>query len=364
MLLLIAALAASVPGVVIDHWPQVGGQYVGSPGIAILPGGTYVAKMDLFGPQSTENTRAVTRLFQSTDKGKTWLHLTDVQGMYWASLFYHRGALYLLGPEKQYGNLIIMRSVDRGRTWKQAILAEGRYHTAPVPFVVHKGRLWRALEDADGPGGWGSRFRALMMSAPVKADLLRRESWTFTNSVPGDPAWLDGKFGGWLEGNAVLTPQGRVVDILRVDHKTREYGAVVDISSDGKQASFDSRIGFFPFPGGAKKFTIRYDKQSKRYWSLSNVVPAQFAGRPPAATRNTLALIHSSDLRTWTPGPVILQHPDPDKHGFQYVDWLIEGNDIVFVCRTAFDDESGGAHNYHDANFLTFHRIPNFRNLR
>ena len=61
---------------------------------------------------------------------------------------------------------------------------------------------------------------------------------------------------------------------------------------------------------------------------------------------------------------MILEHPDPEKHGFQYLDWLIEGNDIVFVCRTAFDDESGGAHNYHDANFLTFHRIPNFRNLR
>ena len=25
------------------------------------------------------------------------------------------------------------------------------------------------------------------------------------------------------------------------------------------------------------------------------------------------------------------------------------------------DDAAGGAHNYHDANFLTFHRFTNFR---
>jgi hypothetical protein len=364
MLLLLAALAASAPGVVIDHWPQAGGQYIGSPGIARLPDGSYVAKMDLFGPKSTENTRAVTRVFRSGDKGQTWQHLTDVQGMYWASIFWHRGALYLIGPEKQYGNLVIMRSDDGGRAWKEAILAEGRYHTAPMPVVPHKGRLWRGLEDADGPGGWGSRFRALMMSAPEKSDLLKRESWTFSNAVPRDPAWLEGQFGGWLEGNAVITPQGRVVDILRVDHKTREYAAVIDISADGKKATFDEKTGFIPFPGGAKKFTIRYDRKTKKYWSLSNIVTGPAGSRSPASTRNTLALISSPDLRNWTVGPVILRHPDPERHGFQYVDWLIEGNDIVFVCRTAFDDDDGGAHNYHDANFLTFHRITGFRKIR
>jgi hypothetical protein len=31
------------------------------------------------------------------------------------------------------------------------------------------------------------------------------------------------------------------------------------------------------------------------------------------------------------------------------------------LSRTAFDDGLGGAHNAHDANFLTFHRIENIR---
>ncbi|MNF07207.1 hypothetical protein D3C80_2073400 [compost metagenome] len=56
-----------------------------------------------------------------------------------------------------------------------------------------------------------------------------------------------------------------------------------------------------------------------------------------------------------------LSHEDPLRHAFQYIDWLFDGNDIVFVSRTAFDDAEGGAKAAHDANYLTFHRIEKFR---
>ncbi len=45
------------------------------------------------------------------------------------------------------------------------------------------------------------------------------------------------------------------------------------------------------------------------------------------------------------------------------MDWLIEGRDLVFVCRTGGDDAYGGARNEHDANYLTFHRIRDFREV-
>jgi hypothetical protein len=79
--------------------------------------------------------------------------------------------------------------------------------------------------------------------------------------------------------------------------------------------------------------------------------------------RNTLALVNSADLRKWEIRCVLLHHPDADKHAFQYVDWQFDGNDIVAVSRTAWDDDAGGAHNFHDANFMTFHRVRNFRKL-
>jgi hypothetical protein len=63
----------------------------------------------------------------------------------------------------------------------------------------------------------------------------------------------------------------------------------------------------------------------------------------------------------WTVRCVLLQHVDRTVHGFQYVDWLFDGDDIIAACRTAYDDDGTGAHSFHDANFLTFHRIANFR---
>ena len=36
---------------------------------------------------------------------------------------------------------------------------------------------------------------------------------------------------------------------------------------------------------------------------------------------------------------------------------------LIAVSRTAFDDNVGGSHNQHDANYFTFHRIKNFRKL-
>jgi hypothetical protein len=72
-------------------------------------------------------------------------------------------------------------------------------------------------------------------------------------------------------------------------------------------------------------------------------------------------LMSSPDLKSWTIQRTILEHPDPLQHAFQYVDWQFEGKDLIVASRTAFDDETGGAHRAHDANYLTFHRVNNFR---
>jgi len=56
---------SQVPGVVVDHCPAASGVYVGSPSLAILADGSYVASHDLFGPKSNERVRAVTRVFRS-----------------------------------------------------------------------------------------------------------------------------------------------------------------------------------------------------------------------------------------------------------------------------------------------------------
>ncbi len=356
-----------VPGTVIDHSPASSRSYVGSPSLAIWTNGDYVASHAFFGPGSGNNRSAV---FRSRDRGATWQKLAALEGQWWSTLFVHRGALYILGTTKEYGNAVIRRSLDGGRNWTTPVSSttgllrdDGQYHCAPMPVVSHQGRLWRGLERRDPPRGWGVNFCAGMISVPQEADLLRATNWTFSNFLPGSTNWLEGTFGGWLEGNAVVARDGRVLDILRVDTVGYpEKAAVVGVSADGRTVSFDPQNGFISFPGGAKKFTIRHDPKSDCYWSLATIVPERHQGKTkPGGVRNTLALTCSRDLTNWTLRTILLYHPDPVAHGFQYVDWLFEGEDIIAACRTAFDDGLGGAHNNHDANFLTFHRITNFR---
>jgi hypothetical protein len=366
--LVLSAAEPGPPGVVVAHSPASSRQYIGSPGLAVLPSGEYLAAHDWFGPGSTADR---TRVFASADRGQTWSPRAEITGQWWSSLFVHRGAVYLLGTSRENGFCVIRRSADGGHTWTEPrdaasglLWRDGRYHCAPVPVVVHEGRLWRAMEDAMGPGGWGEHFHSFMMSVSADADLLNAANWTFSNRILGNPRWLDGQFRGWLEGNAVVTPQGRIVTVLRVDSPLDdERAAIVEISADGRRASFDPATGFISFPGGAKKFSIRADPRGGGYWALTNDVPPARRRGLPSKTRNTLALTHSRDLYDWQVRAVLLEHPDPERHGFQYVDWLYDGDDLIALVRTAFDDGQGGAHNQHDANYLTFHRFAKFREL-
>ncbi len=365
--------SARVPASVIAHSPAASGRYIGSPSIARLPDGSLVASHDFFGPRSNEYAMATSRVYRSTTSGRSWRPASEILGAFWSSLFVHQGLLYLMGPDRHHGRVLIRRSRDGGKSWTEprddrtGVLRPGlEHHGAPVPVVEHDGRLWRAIEWRNPPQAWGIHYRAGVMSAPVGADLLDARAWTTSDFLPSDRAWNDGDMGAWLEGNVVKAPDGSLVNLMRVDTQgLPEKAAWLRIAPDGRSLSFDPASGFVEFPGGAKKFTVRPDPQGGGYWSLATVVPRGWntAGKP-ARIRNTLGLVASRDLRHWEVRCHLLHHVDHHNHGFQYVDWLFDGPDLVAACRTASDDPHGGAHNAHDANFLTFHRVRDFRSLR
>lgn len=353
-----APAARQVPGVVIAHSPAESRLYLGSPALARLPDGELLVSHDLFGPASTCR---VTRVYGSTDGGSRWEFRAELDGQWWSSLFVHRGTLYLLGTSEEYGHVVIRRSRDAGRTWTTptdgllGLLAAGRFHCAPVPVLEHRGRLWRAMEDAMGPDSWPVHFRARVLSVPVDADLLIAEHWTLSEPLaPSGPGVR-----GWLEGNMVAVPGGDPVLLLRVDSADPcERAAVVRVDPSGCRLHFDPATDLVPFPGGSKKFVIRPDPHGSGYLALANPLDGPPGSDHPALIRNTLALVHSPDLRTWTQRATLLHHPDRARHAFQYPDWLVDGEDLLAVLRTAFEDGLGGAHNQHDSNYITFHRFP------
>src|SRR5205809_911206 len=188
-----SAAAADVPGVVIAHRAPSTREFIGSPSLAILPDGSYAASHDLFGPRSSGDRTVV---FASGDTGQSWSQLAEIQGQWWSTLFFHQHALYLIGTSKENGFVVIRRSSDRGRTWTTPrdrdsglLLSDAGYHCAPVPVVLHRGRIWRAMEDTMGPAGWPHHFHAFMMSASAESDLLGATNWTCSNRLGQDPEW-------------------------------------------------------------------------------------------------------------------------------------------------------------------------------
>ena len=139
----------TVPGTVVDYVRSGNKTYIGSPSIAVLPDGSYLASHDLFGGGSGADACGITRVFRSLDRGVTWDRLGDIKGLFWGTLFVHRGVTYAIGTYSRYGNAVIRKSVDRGETWTEPtgartglLLAGARYHCAPVPVLVHNGRIW------------------------------------------------------------------------------------------------------------------------------------------------------------------------------------------------------------------------------
>lgn len=297
-----------VPGVIVAHSDPTTSVYLGSPSIVILPNGNYIATHDYFGP-GVKGGANKTAVYQSTDEGETWQSVNELEGSYWSNLFVIKDALYLMGTSQEYGDLVIRKSEDGGKSWSTAkdkehglLRDDFQYHTAPVPIAVKDGHIYRAIEVRSPAYGWGINFEALVVSAPEDSDLLKAENWTVSNRIHYDQNWQGN---AWLEGNIIEGPNGNLINLMRVDNK--EYGgkaALLSYDEENNVLSFDPERGFINFPGGSKKFVIRYDPKSKLYWTLSNFM--KDFGYNPGSTRNCLALSSSPDLLNWTVNEEIL----------------------------------------------------------
>lgn len=366
----------------VKYQPERSKTFLGSPSILRLPDGVLLASHDYFGlrggaPRNHESEESLTSIYRSEDDGVSWVNVNHIMNCYWSNLFLHEGSIFILGTSQQYGSIVIRRSDDGGFTWthpvddKTGLLFKGgvfhdapNYHCAPMPVLEHNGRLYRAFEDCTEPVN-KRIFLSLVISVPIDADLLDASNWTMSNKLPLDldtmPShWGDAGNTEWIEGNVVVAPDGDLCNILRLSRPLVDRAAIVKIEDGGKTVTFDPATGFIDFPGGGTKFTIRHDPQTNLYLSLVN----NYTDFPHQ--RNFLSLSVSEDLINWRVIKTLMKDesgltPEDSARltGFQYVDWQFDGDDIIYLVRTAYR----GAVRGHDSNRIIYRKLKGFREL-
>lgn len=355
--------------------------YLGSPSILRLKNGNILTTLDYFGPKGYRDTQKRsnrTSVYLSIDNGKTWKHISDIDGMYWGSLFEHNNAVYLIGNSAAMASISILKSTTGGFNWTKAedaqsglLFKEGdngnapRYHGAPTPVIKHNGRIYRAFENAEDLTLKGMRgYRSFVISINEKDDLLDASKWTKSNELAFSGTWdRPGSYEttGWLEGNIVVGTNGDLWNILRVNSTPFfDRGAMIKIEDNGKKVSFDAKKDFIKMPGGQSKFVIRKDEKTGVYWAMvnNNTDPTE------SSQRNILSLYASKNLRDWYPAKTLItdnQKLTPKESirltGFQYPDWIFDGLNMIYLSRTAYGE---GVPRYHDSNRITFGRVVDF----
>jgi hypothetical protein len=338
------------------------GKSLCSPSIVKLPSGALLASMDVFSGKAPQN---LTLIFRSDDNGAHWRYVCELFPCFWGKLFWHRGALYMLATSTEYGDLLIGRSTDEGRTWGAPVTImtgagswSGRGpHKAPMPVIEWENRLYTAIDY----GSWSTGGHSSgLISIDADADPLVAENWSCTGFLPYDPTWPgampEGKSFGALEGNAVVGPDGEIYNVLRYQ-MAGEYGKALVLKGNKSRPEEPLQFhSFANFNGGSNsKFDLLYDEGSQAYWAIvSEIVDDATPGQ-----RNVLSLALSHDMQNFQIVKRLhdYRHENPADVGFQYVSFLIDGDDIIYLCRTAINK----AINMHDSNYSTFHRIEQFR---
>ncbi|MCC5842128.1 MAG: autotransporter-associated beta strand repeat-containing protein [Opitutales bacterium] len=347
--------------------------YTTSPSIVALPNGDYLIAFNLFGgslspPASDSGT---TLLFRSTDRGATWAELpsSPMMDMKRGSLFVQGDDVYIYGYRAAPGQVIIRRSSNGGETWTPAtqLTSNTRGGTPhnPVFWTDESGqeRLWAAIG--------GSR-----LLSGRSTDLLNASNWSGEGSAGNRIEAEQPDFGSGVsievasEAQIVGSPQTGVVVMPKVQmggvslpyfSYSLLYRRAPGSNREVQDAGFDEWVAL---PGAEKKFAAGYDPASGRFYVLSNpVLPVDYGHNEPwNLIRNTAALISSEDLLHWDVEQIFLYSPNVAYEAFQYLNFDIEGDDMLVVSRTAFDiGLSPLPPRGHDSNLVTFHRIENFR---
>jgi hypothetical protein len=393
-----------------------------SPGLARLESGRLLATCDVStasdmhvpGAQLEGGKTWVHEIYTSDDHGRRWTRRAAPPMMH-ARPFAAGRSVYVLGHAN---DLTIVRSTDGAVTWSEpARLSEGQFwHQAPCNVHYHAGRVYLVMErrTQGAINNWGVAVLApVLMSAPVDADLTRRESWVFSNELTfdqaiekagrphliGTPFFPPGRTAppgnrdsrtmapiGWLESNVVQfrdpahvwhDPAGRTFHLwMRAHTGTSNLACIAKaVESEDRQritvglesAPSGETMLYVPCPGGQMKFHILFDEQMSLFWLLSSQTTDSMT-RPdrlpqdrynlPNNERHRLALHFSKNCVDWCFAGMVAIGDSP-RQARHYASMVIDGDDLHVLSRSG-DHTAASAH---DGNLITFHTVRSFRSL-
>ena len=325
------------------------GKYLCSPSIVRTASGRLIAGMDVFGPSMGQNTML---LFYSDDDGDHWRYLCDLYPFYWANLFFHQNAIYVMGVTTEYGNLQISRSTNDGMTWEDPttllyganlLCATGGVAREPMHLTEFKGRFYTAC----GFGSWKSGGHVpCVLSVDVNADLMVASNWTCSAPLHADERWYNdiGKRGEAIEGNLVVYPDGKLYDCLRW-RRGEMLRLRVDTENPDAPPAFVS-IDYAPVSNSL----FRIIPIGKKYLLITNRKSVLYND----FLRNVLSLYESDDLKhfSFIRDIVNFEEQSPRKYGFQYPSFALHESTLYVTIRSAFNN----ADSFHNSNYMLFYK--------
>lgn len=401
---------------VLFESPDAAAVYCYSPGMARSETGRLIATFDLGGPgvmnlsgaKSTHGDFGLCnqcRVLVSDDHGGTWRHAASLPVLH-ARPFVAGSALYLIGHN---GVLSIARSDDDGETWSEVSVLDdtAMWHQAPCAVDYRHGKVFLTMEVKVPCANWTwPGVAPMLMSAEVNRDLLKRESWTYSNrliftehvkgpTAIGSPFYRTGEQNptgavarfsgdpGWLESHVVriydprhnfFDPEDRTVFLwMRAHTGMTNIGAIAkgteaedgSLRLDVVKSPAGSPMIYVPLPGGQMKFHIVYDERTKLYWLASTqstdsmtrpeLLPDERYGLPDNE-RQRMQLHFSRNLFDWCFAGIVADGGSAGQ-ARSYASMIIDGEDLCLLCRSG-DSRAKSAHN---GNLITFHKVPDFR---
>ncbi len=332
-----------------------------SPGIAMVKDGDKTilyASYEISEVCNIMDERSTTTIIKkSTDYGKTWEKVGEVKGVRWASIFNRGKEIYIIGNSLANGTAVIAK-LEEGKESKFVEIASGTGGTAPTAVLEHGGRIYKAYSNN-------------ILSAPADANLLDPTVWRKSQDVREvlTPEWFKQATGrtvdavGVIEPNVVAGKDGKLYVFYRIDVATKMQ-IVLELSADGTTVSLVESINSIidDFPTSKSKITIRYDESTGKYFTISSL----YMGGRMQNQRIVLCLAVSDDLFNWEVVDYLLVSREMANpvlemyaHGFQYADFVIDGDNILMVVREAV----GYTNCYHDGNYTAFYVIENYKDM-